>query len=124
MKAFSKVLRVSLAIILMMGWTGCGGGSGDGGDDSASQTDQAIKIVEQENNSANEFASQSILYFDAIEEYLEELEIGTGGIDLTGMTVDDLVNLLGQGQVDNLADKILSIYRRNKIIGFNMKTRI
>jgi len=110
MKGFSKVLRISLVIILMMGWTGCGGSSGGGGDDTTLQTDQVIKIVEKENENANEFASQSILYFDAIEEYFEELETGTGGIDLAGMTVDDLVNILGQEQVDILADKILSIY--------------
>jgi hypothetical protein len=114
MKSFSKVLRVSLAMILMMGWTGCGGSSGGGGDGPDSQTDQALKIVELENENANEFASQSILYFDAVEEYFEELEAGTSGIDLTGMTVDDLVAILGQEQVDILADKILSIYS-NKI---------
>jgi len=110
MKNFSKVLRVSLAIILMMSWTGCGASSGGGGDDSDLQTDQALKIVELENENANEFASQSIIYFDSVEEYFEELEAGTGGIDLTGMTVDDLITILGQDQVDILADKILSIY--------------
>jgi len=98
----------------------CGGGGGDNGENEASsQTDQVMAVLEKENETATEFASQSISYFDAVEEYLEAIENETGGIDLDGMTVEDLVNIIGQEQVDALAEATASIYSQKIVPAAN-----
>ena len=111
MKNVSKAVRVWLVFMIMTSWTGCGGGGGESAVDL--QSAQVKAVVDQENADATEFASQAISYFDAVEEYLKLIEDETGGIDLSGMTVDDLINLLGQEQVDVLADAAASLYSRS-----------
>lgn len=110
MGKLSKILRLWLAIVLIFGWTGCGSDGGSGSNNSDAQSEPVVQTIKEENDKAIDFTEQTISYFDAVEEYFETLETESGGIDLTGMTVEDLVGILGQEQVDALAQNLFSIY--------------
>ncbi len=112
MKKRSTIYYIVASLLVLCSiyvFSSCGS-STDGSNSIDRPNTQIQEIVQAENKQADQFVSKTILYADSVNQLFDEIETKTLGMDLEGMTVDDLVYIFGKEEVDSLAQTIVSLF--------------
>ncbi len=123
MKAYKfGMYIVSMGLVFGI-MTGCGGGGTSEVPTAVTpDTPSSVTIedvLEKENIQATQFVSQMIAYADAVNEHSDVFEAATLGLDVEQMSVEDLINVLGEEEVNSLASQLLTIHDEKIVPSFS-----